>query len=164
MDSNIPVDLSLLVLVLISLQLYAFPSFSVHISVEPVEFDSTETVQVTSFSLFQMPSCHQQGHVSSTTLLQQNDPVLNRECQLMQVVLNHGCKTVVVIRQWNITTHNVWRTVTFNHFTRGRRYFTKLGRPTQPPTPSVMGNEYQPNSGDALQLGSSAGVAHSTCR
>ena len=36
-------------------------------------------------------------------------------------------------------------------------------RPTQPPTLSGMGNEYQPKCGDALQLGVKAGKVHSTC-
>jgi len=34
------------------------------------------------------------------------------------------------------------------------RYFTKPPRPTQPPTLSGTGNEYQPKCGDALRLGS----------
>ena len=42
-------------------------------------------------------SCYQQEHVGSTTLLQQNPPVLNLRCQLTQVVLYNGCKTIVVI-------------------------------------------------------------------
>jgi len=34
------------------------------------------------------------------------------------------------------------------------QYFTKPPRPTQPPTLSGMGNEYQPKCGDAVWLGS----------
>ena len=34
------------------------------------------------------------------------------------------------------------------------QYFTKPPRPTQPPTLSGTGNEYQPKCGDALRLGS----------
>jgi len=34
------------------------------------------------------------------------------------------------------------------------QYFSKPPRPTQPPTLSVTGNEYQPKCGDALRLGS----------
>ena len=34
------------------------------------------------------------------------------------------------------------------------QYFTKPPRPTQPPTLSETGNEYQPKCGDALRLGS----------
>jgi len=34
------------------------------------------------------------------------------------------------------------------------QYFTKPPRPTQPPTLSGMGNEYQPKCDDALRLGS----------
>jgi len=33
------------------------------------------------------------------------------------------------------------------------QYFTKPPRPTQPPTLSGTGNEYQPKCGDALWLG-----------
>jgi len=33
------------------------------------------------------------------------------------------------------------------------QYFTKPPRPTQPPTISGMGNEYQPKCGDAQRLG-----------
>jgi len=33
------------------------------------------------------------------------------------------------------------------------QYFTKPPRPTQPPTLSGMGNEYQPKCGDVLRLG-----------
>jgi len=40
--------------------------------------------------------CHQQEHVGSRTLLQQNPPVLNWRCRLTQVVLCNGRKTVVV--------------------------------------------------------------------
>jgi len=36
-------------------------------------------------------------------------------------------------------------------------------RPTQPPTLSGMGNEYQPKLGDALWLGVKAGMAHFIC-
>jgi len=43
------------------------------------------------------------------------------------------------------------------------QYFTKLARPTQPPTLSGTGNEHRPKCIDALQLGSKAGMAHSTC-
>ena len=35
--------------------------------------------------------------------------------------------------------------------------FTKLPRPTQPPTLSGTGNEYRPKGGDALSLGNKAG-------
>ena len=40
--------------------------------------------------------CHQQGHVGSKTLHQQNPAVLNWRCWLMQVDLYNGRKTVVV--------------------------------------------------------------------
>jgi len=40
--------------------------------------------------------CHQQGHVGSKTLHQQNPSVLNWRCWLMQVDLYNGRKTVVV--------------------------------------------------------------------
>jgi len=36
-------------------------------------------------------------HAGSKTLLEQNPPVLNYGCQLMQVVLYNGPKTVVVV-------------------------------------------------------------------
>jgi len=36
--------------------------------------------------------------------------------------------------------------------------------PTQPPTLSRTGNEYQPKCGDALRLGLKAGMVHSTRR
>ena len=39
----------------------------------------------------------QQGHVGSKTLHQQNPPVLNSRCQLMQVDLHNDCKTDVVV-------------------------------------------------------------------
>jgi len=42
-------------------------------------------------------SCRQQGHADSKTLLQQNPPVLNWGCQLTQVVLYNGRKTVVIV-------------------------------------------------------------------
>ena len=41
------------------------------------------------------------------------------------------------------------------------RYFTKLPRPTQPPTLHGMGNEYRPKCGDALLLWSRYGSFHS---
>jgi len=43
------------------------------------------------------------------------------------------------------------------------QYFTKPPGPTQPPTLSGMGNEYQPKCSDALQLGSKGRMAHSAC-
>jgi len=88
----------------------------------------------TYFSIVQMRSCRRQGHAGSKTLLQQSPPVVNCECQLTQVVLNHGRKTVVVICQWNITTHNVWRTVTVDYFTTSRRYWR--------PVPSRLIRQY----------------------
>jgi len=39
----------------------------------------------------------QQGHAGCKTLLQENPPVLNLGCQLIQVVLYNGCKMVVVV-------------------------------------------------------------------
>ena len=39
------------------------------------------------------------------------------------------------------------------------QYFTKPFRPTQPPTLSGTGNEYQPKCGDALRLRSSLYIA-----
>ena len=42
------------------------------------------------------------------------------------------------------------------------QYFTKPPRPTQPPTLSGTGNEYQPKCSDALWLGSK-GMINSTC-
>ena len=62
-----------------------------------------ETVHVTPLrTLVSSPesefaSCHQQGHAGSETLLQQNPPVLNWECQLMQFVLHNGHKKMVVV-------------------------------------------------------------------
>ena len=41
--------------------------------------------------------CHRQGHADSKTLHQQNPSVLNWRCQLMQVDLYNGCKTMVVV-------------------------------------------------------------------
>jgi len=41
------------------------------------------------------------------------------------------------------------------------QYFTKPPGPTQPPTVSGTGNEYQRNCGDALQLGVKTRMAHS---
>jgi len=41
--------------------------------------------------------CHQQGHAGSKTLLQQNPPVLNWGCRLIQVNMYNGCKTVVLV-------------------------------------------------------------------
>jgi len=65
--------------------------------------DGMDTVQVTPLrrTLVSSPSsecasCHQQGHEGSKTLLQQNPPVLNCGCRLMQVVPYNGCKMVVV--------------------------------------------------------------------
>jgi len=43
-----------------------------------------------------LPSSHQ-GHAGSKILHQQNPPVLNWRCQLMQVNLYNGRKTVVVV-------------------------------------------------------------------
>jgi len=40
------------------------------------------------------------------------------------------------------------------------QYFTKPPRPTQPPTLSRTGNEYQPTCGDALQLSSKDRMGH----
>lgn len=59
------------------------------------------TVQVkplrTLISLYcECASCHQQEHVGSKTLLQQNPPDRNLACQLMQVVLHNGCKMAIV--------------------------------------------------------------------
>jgi len=42
-------------------------------------------------------------------------------------------------------------------------YFTKSPRLTRPPTLRGTGNEYRPNCGDALRLGSKGRMAHSTC-
>ena len=39
----------------------------------------------------------QQGHAGCKTLLQENPPVLDFGCRLMQVVLYNGCKMVVVV-------------------------------------------------------------------
>jgi len=41
---------------------------------------------LTSFPYFECASCHQQGHMGSKTLLQQNLPVLNCGCRLTQVI------------------------------------------------------------------------------
>jgi len=38
----------------------------------------------------------QQGHVGSKALLQQSPPALNWGCRLMQVIMNNGCKMVIV--------------------------------------------------------------------
>jgi len=46
--------------------------------------------------------CYQQGHAGSKTLFQQNPPVLNWGCQLTQVVLYNGRKTVVVVAYTSI--------------------------------------------------------------
>ena len=42
-------------------------------------------------------SCRQQGHVGSKTVLEQNPPVLNWKCHLMQVILYNGRKMVIVV-------------------------------------------------------------------
>ena len=64
----------------------------------------TETVWITllrrspvSSPQSECAGCRQQGHAGSKTLHQQNNPVLNRRCQLMQVDLYNGHKMVVVI-------------------------------------------------------------------
>ena len=63
----------------------------------------TEMAQVTllrtlaSSPQSEFTSCHQQGHASSKTLLQQNPPVLNWGCQLVQVVIYNACKMAVVV-------------------------------------------------------------------
>jgi len=41
--------------------------------------------------------CHQQRYASSKILRQQNFPVLNWRCRLMQVDLYDGCKMVIVM-------------------------------------------------------------------
>jgi len=57
-----------------------------------------ETVKVTALRrTLVSASCYQQEHVGSTTLLQQNPPVLNLRCQLTHIVLYNGHKTTVVI-------------------------------------------------------------------
>ena len=58
-----------------------------------------KTVQENSsvFSLSESAGCRQQGHAHSKTLHQQNPPVLNGRCQLMQVDLYNGHKTVAVV-------------------------------------------------------------------
>ena len=45
----------------------------------------------------QCTSCPQQGHEGSKTLLQQNPPVLNWRCQIMQVVLCNSHRMVVAV-------------------------------------------------------------------
>jgi len=57
---------------------------------------TTEMVQVASLRRT-LARCHQQGHVGSEALLQQNHPVLNWVCQQTQVVLYNGHKMVVVV-------------------------------------------------------------------
>jgi len=52
-------------------------------------------------------------------------------------------------------------TVPLQHFSCHCHYVWY--RPTQPPTLSGMGNEYQPKCGEALWLGVKAGMVHSTC-
>jgi len=66
--------------------------------------DGTETVQVTplrrtlaSSPNFECASCHHQAHTDSRTLLQQNPPVCNSGCWLMQIVLYNGHEMVVVV-------------------------------------------------------------------
>jgi len=62
--------------------------------------DHTVEENSSIFSLIQMrwlPSARLQGHVSSKTFHQQNPPVLNRRCQLMQADLYNGSKTVVAV-------------------------------------------------------------------
>jgi len=41
--------------------------------------------------------CHQQEHVGSETLHQQNPPVLNWKCWLLQVDPCNGRKTMIVV-------------------------------------------------------------------
>jgi len=41
--------------------------------------------------------CHQQGHVGSKTLHQQNPPVLDWRCRLTQVDLYNSRKTAIVV-------------------------------------------------------------------
>jgi len=42
-------------------------------------------------------SCYQQEHAGSKTLLQQNPPVINFGCQLIQMVLYNSHKTLIVV-------------------------------------------------------------------
>ena len=59
-----------------------------------------QTVQVTTFTrTLASPhtSCHQQGHASSRTLLQQNPPAINSGYLQTQVVLYNGRKTLIVV-------------------------------------------------------------------
>jgi len=63
------------------------------------EITSHAVVARIPFYIYQLhcASCHNQGHVGSKTLLQQNHSVLNQLWQLRQVVLYNGHKTVVVV-------------------------------------------------------------------
>jgi len=60
--------------------------------------DSTVEENSSVFSLIHMRWL--QGHADSKTVHQQNPPVLNWRCQLMQVDLYNGRKTVVVVGVW----------------------------------------------------------------
>ena len=59
--------------------------------------DNTVEENSSIFSLSESAGCRQQGHAGSKTLHQQNPPVLNGRCRLMQVDLYNGHKTVAVV-------------------------------------------------------------------
>ena len=64
-------------------------------------------------------SCRQQGHVGSKTLLQQNLPVLNCECQLLPVDLYNEHKTTLLI------------VIAFDNRCQGYWLLVKVLHPTQ---------------------------------
>ena len=80
-------------------------NFKVHYIKVNIQFsqNSTETVYITL--LWRTPASFPNpnalvaisSHVGSKTLYQQNPPVLNWRCQLTQVDLHNGHKTVVVV-------------------------------------------------------------------
>jgi len=62
--------------------------------------DGMKMVQVTPLKrtlVSKCASCHQQGHVDSKTLLQQNPPVFSCGCWLRQLVLCSDCEAVVLV-------------------------------------------------------------------
>ena len=61
------------------------------------DFQQTGTENFQKLIYFPEIFCHQQGHAGSKTFHQQNPPVLNWRCQITQVDLYNGGKTVVVV-------------------------------------------------------------------
>jgi len=55
------------------------------------------SISPVKISLSKCASCYQQRHAGSKTSVQENPPILNSGCQLMQDVPNNGCKEVIVV-------------------------------------------------------------------